>query len=120
MKIYIPKGPGGGREKNSGKYKGRIVAVTTKGYIWLSDNLLSAIGNPQYVNVLVDEKTWGVTPCEGHEAGAYKLNTDQDDEAHRVRCASFIRDLNIPIGFVFEGRLMGITVYFSFLPTERA
>jgi hypothetical protein len=113
--VFIPSGSGRGSYK--AKYSGQVISITNKGYIWVSEEVVRLLGNPTSVKMLYDTKEWAVAAANDNEPGAYKFS--KDDKESRIRCSSFIKSANLPVGYLYRGRLVEGMVVFSKTPTEQ-
>jgi hypothetical protein len=117
--VFVASGFGAGRGSYDVKYSGQVVAVTNKLYIWISEEVVRLIGNPTSVNVLYNSKEWAVSAAKDDDRGAYKIGKAENKEPNRIRCGAFIKSSNLPIGYLYRGRLIDGVVVFSKTPTEQ-
>jgi hypothetical protein len=118
LKPFVSIGRGKGSYKQ--RYMGQTVAITTKGYIWISHEVRRLLGNCEYVQVLQNKSVWALKPANKDTEGAYFFDEKSKGAKNVIRCIAFIRDANLPIGYIFQGDPYDGMLVFSKTPVSKA
>jgi hypothetical protein len=110
---HIHDGRGG---NNTLKYKGQLVAIVQKGYIWITPEVREALGNCDVVTIHHNDKVWALRPYRKGEAGSYIFDKAQKNV---VRAISFIKSANLPVKYLYRGVPQDGMVVFSKTPSDK-
>lgn len=114
--IWVPPG---GRGMYREKYKGKMIVVTSKTYIWISPEVHQILGRPQFMCVFSQGRDiWGLSACSEDSPGAYSVESKQVGQIV-MRAPTFLKTKNIPIGFVFVGKFENSAIVFNIVPDEK-
>lgn len=114
-----------GRRNYENKYRGELIVSVKKFHVWMSDEVIKVLGHPAYYCVLSNEKEWAIRASDETEEGAYLAGGDshsKDDPSEKclIRPVAFIKAVDIPVGYLYKGKLQDGMVIFSKKPLEKA
>jgi hypothetical protein len=117
---WVP--PSVGRGSYQAKFKGQLVVAVNKGYIWVSPETFKVLGMPGYICVMQNNTEWALKASSEDETGAYSTDSHGSHKPGQVvvRAGSFIKMCNMPVGYIYKGRLQDGMVVFSKTPNEKA
>jgi hypothetical protein len=112
QKAYVPERR---RTTYKDQFKGRLAAVVTKTYIWISPLVTEALGS-SYASLTNGKTTWMIRAAAANEPGAYLLDEQNKNPKSIIRAPGFIAQIGLPAGYFFFGEAEGHALYFSKTP----
>lgn len=111
-----------GRKLYEKKYDGQLIVIVHKHHVWLSEEITKVFQNPERYCVLSNEKEWAIKPAEELEEGSYLASNKShaNEERNVIRPTAFITANEIPIGYIYKGKLQDGMIIFNKKPAEKA
>lgn len=112
QKAYVPERR---RTTYRDQFKGKLAAVVTKTYIWISPDVAQVLGSG-FASLTNGRSTWVIKPAAVNEPGAYLLDEQNKNPKCIIRVPGFIEQVGLPAGYFFFGEAEGRAIYFSKTP----